>query len=153
MSTNNNSKRIDALNTIITTLYDGENGFKEAADAIENDALATRFRNLAKQRYDFGHEIKPMIKALGGKIDKGGSTLASIHRAWIDIKAAVMSKDEETILTECVRGEESAKSTYEEVLKTEGLSTEEKGLLRRQLDYVTASFNEMSRLTEAYATA
>ncbi len=151
MSTN--SKRIDTLNTIITTLYDGENGFKEAAKEIDNTALATRFRNLAKQRYDFGHEIKPMIKALGGDIDKGGSTLASLHRAWIDLKSAIASNDEATILSECVRGEESAKSTYEEALKCEELSMEEKSLLRRQLDYITASYNEMSRLSEAYATA
>lgn len=151
MSTN--SKQISALNTIITTLYDGENGFKECAQAIDNTALATRFSNLAKQRYDFGHEVKAMIKQLGGEVDKGGSTLASVHRAWIDLKSAILSSDEEVILNECVRGEESAQKTYQEVIDNSELSMDDKGVLRRQLDYITASLNEMRRLSEAYATA
>ena len=151
MSTN--IKQINALNIIITTLYDGENGFKESAQAIDNKALATRFDNLARQRYEFGHEIKPLIKELDGKVDKGGSTLASMHRAWIDLKSAISSNDEKAILQECVRGEESAQKAYQFVIDNGDLSPDNQGLLRRQLDYITASLNEMRRLSEAYATA
>lgn len=151
MSTN--SKQINSLNTIITTLYDGENGFKEAAEEIDNTALATRFRNLAKQRYDFGHEIKPLIKQLGGEVDKGGSTAASLHRAWIDLKSAIGSNDEKAILNECVRGEESAVNTYQDVINNGNLSADDQGVLRRQLGFITTSLNEMRRLSENYATA
>lgn len=147
------SKQINSLNSIITTLYDGENGFKEAAKEIENTALATRFQNLAEQRYNFGHEVKPLIKELGGTVDKGGSTLASIHRAWIDLKSVIASNDEAAILNECVRGEEKAQAVYQDVIDNGALSPEAVGVLRRQQDYITASLNEMRRLSEAYATA
>lgn len=149
----NNSQQISALNDIITTLYDGENGFKEAAEAVGNSALATRFRDLTQQRYDFGHEIKPFIKQLGGEVDKGGSTAATLHRAWIDLKSAIASNDEAAILEECVRGEESALKAYQDVIVDEKLPIGARDLLRRQLDAITSSLAEMRRLSSAYETA
>lgn len=145
-----NKDQVSALNTIITTLYDGENGFKEAADEVDNAALASRFRGLSQQRYDFGHEIKPFIKQLGGEVDKGGSTAASIHRAWMDLKTALTSKDEAAILNECVRGEESALKTYQDVIIDESLPVAARDLLRTQLDSITSSLAEMRNLAKTY---
>ena len=145
-----NSNQISALNTIITTLYDGENGFKEAAEEVDNASLATRFRTLSQQRYDFGHEIKPFIKQLGGEVDKGQSFGATLHQAWIDLKSAIASNDEAAVLNECVRGEESAVKTYQEVILDETLPVGARDVLRRQLDSITSSLAEMRRLSEAY---
>ena len=112
------------LNKLITTLYDGENGYKEAAEEVESVSLATKFRELSQQRYNFGHEIKPFITQLGGEVDKGGSTGAALHRAWIDIKSALSTQDEAAVLKECVRGDESAIETYREVLKDNTFSAD-----------------------------
>ena len=144
------SKQISALNKLITTLYDGENGYKEAAEEVDNASLATRFRTLSQQRYDFGHEIKPFIKQLGGDIDKGGSASAAIHRAWIDLKTALSGNDEAAVLNECVRGEESAVETYQDVIMNGDLSPAALTTVRRQLDDITSSLAEMRRLSESY---
>lgn len=144
------SNQISALNTIITTLYDGENGFKEAAEEIDNASLASRFLTISKQRYDFGHEIKPFIKSLGGEVDKGGSTTAVLHRAWINLKSAIASNDEAAILDECIRGEESALKTYQNVIINENLPSSARDVLKRHLDTITSSLAEMRRLSEAY---
>lgn len=147
------SNQISALNTIITALYDGENGFKEAADTVENSALATRFRNLSQQRYDFGHAIKPFIKQLGGEVDKGGSPTASAHRVWIDFKTNFTGNDEVAVLNECVRGEESALKTYQEVIIDEKIPAAARAVLREQLDAITSSLNDMRTLANSYETA
>lgn len=147
------SKQISALNTIITTLYDGENGFKEAAEEVDNVSLAGRFRTLSQQRYDFGHAIKPFIKQMGGEVDKGGSITASLHRALIDLKTAVSGNDEAAVLGECIRGEESALKTYQDVIIDEALPVGARDVLRSQLDAITSSLAEMRRLNEAYETA
>lgn len=144
------SNQISALNTIITTLYDGENGFKEAAEEIDNASLASRFLTISRQRYDFGHEIKPFIKSLGGEVDKGGSTTAVLHRAWINLKSAIASNDEAAILDECIRGEESALKTYQNVIINENLPSSARDVLKRHLDTITSSLAEMRRLSEAY---
>ncbi|MEL7160983.1 MAG: PA2169 family four-helix-bundle protein [Bacteroidota bacterium] len=148
-----NTKQISALNKLITALYDGENGYKEAAEEVDNTALAARFKTLAQQRYDFGHEIKPFITQLGGEVDKGGSTAASLHRVWMDLKSAVSSNDEKAILKECVRGEESAIEAYQEVIADGELSVSARAVVTNQLNQITSSLAEMRRLSENFATA
>ena len=141
-----NSKQVKALNKLITTLYDGENGYKEAAEDVKNTALKTRFQGLAQQRYDFGHEIKPFIQQLGGEVNKGGSTAANLHRVWIDLKSAVTGQDEEAILNEVIRGEESAVETYQEVLADNDLPAAARTTITNQLNKIQATLNDMRRL-------
>ncbi len=141
-----NTNQVKALNKLITTLYDGENGYKESADDIENTALKARFQSLAQQRYDFGHEIKPFITQLGGEVDKGGSAAAGLHRVWIDLKSAVTGQDEEAVLNEIIRGEESAVKTYQEVLADNAFSDSIKTTLTNQLNKIQAVLGDMRRL-------
>lgn len=138
------------LNKIITTLYDGENGYKEAAEEVDSTALATKFRELSQQRYDFGHEIKPFITQLGGKVDKGGSTGAALHRAWIDLKSAVATQDEAAIIKECIRGDESGIESYQEVLKDAHLTADARQTVTRQLQQFERTVAEMKQLHRTY---
>jgi uncharacterized protein (TIGR02284 family) len=142
--------QVKGLNKIITTLYDGENGYKNAAEDIDSTTLATKFRDLSQQRYNFGHEIKPLITKLGGEVDKGGSTGAALHRAWIDIKSTVATQDEEAIINECVRGDESAIDTYKEVLKDNVFSADARQVLTRQLDQLEKTVTELKQMATTY---
>jgi uncharacterized protein (TIGR02284 family) len=151
MSTNNN--QIKTLNNLITTLYDGENGYKEAAEEVSSKTLATRFRKMAEQRYSFGHEIKPFIKSLGGEVDKGGSVIANVHRVWMDLKTAVSSNDEQAIITECIRGEESAIEAYREALKDNSLSGPARETVVAQSGKIQAALIDLRKMADAYATA
>jgi uncharacterized protein (TIGR02284 family) len=151
MSSHNN--QIETLNTLITTLYDGENGYKEAAEEVSSVTLATRFRQLAQQRYDFGHEIKPFIKGLGGEPNKGGSATASIHRVWMDLKAAVANNDEKVILKECIRGEESAVESYEAALEGTTLIGAARETVITQLEKINRTLAELRIMVDSYETA
>jgi len=141
-----NSDQVKALNKLITTLYDGEKGYKESAEDVENTALKTRFRTLAQQRYDFGHEIKPFIKQLGGEVEKGSSLAADAHRVWIDLKSAVTGQDEEAVLNEVIRGEESAVKAYDEVLQDNMLPAAARTTITNQRNQIQATLNDMRRL-------
>ncbi|MBC6995264.1 PA2169 family four-helix-bundle protein [Neolewinella lacunae] len=145
-----NKDVINSLNKLITTLYDGENGYREAAEDVSNTALASRFRTLSQQRHDFGHELKPFINRMGGEPTKGGSTAAALHRTWIDLKAAVAGNDEAAVLNECVRGEESAVETYQEVLLHEALPADAREVVKRQMDKIVTSLGEVRHLASAY---
>ena len=141
------------LNKLITTLYDGENGYKEAAEEVDSVSLATKFRELSQQRYNFGHEIKPFITQLGGKVDKGGSTGAALHRAWIDIKSALSTQDEAAVLAECIRGDESAIETYRDVLKDTNLSADARQTITRQIQQFERTVAELKQLHRTYENA
>lgn len=151
MSTTNT--QIDNLNKLITTLYDGENGYKEAAEEVDSSMLATRFRQLAQQRYDFGHEIKPFIKTLGGEVDKGGSVAANLHRVWMDLKSAVSSQDEAAIINECIRGEESAVETYQEVLSEGQLTGQARDVVTQQLNKISSVLTDLRKMANSYEAA
>ncbi|MGB3548620.1 MAG: PA2169 family four-helix-bundle protein [Saprospiraceae bacterium] len=153
MSTTANSDQINGLNKLITTLYDGENGYKEAADEVDSVSLQQTFREYSKQRYDFGHEIKPFITQMGGTVDKGGSFSAGVHRFWMDIKSALGTNEESAILAECVRGDESAVNTYEEVMKDTALPADARNTISRQLDALRRGLAEMRRLESTYEKA
>ncbi len=141
------------LNKLITTLYDGENGYKEAAEEVDSVSLATKFRELSQQRYNFGHEIKPFITQMGGKVNKGGSTGAALHRAWIDIKSALSTQDEAAVLKECIRGDESAIETYQEVLKDNSYSADARQVIDRQTQVFQRTVAELKQLARTYENA
>jgi uncharacterized protein (TIGR02284 family) len=152
MNTNKDAQ-INGLNTLITTLYDGEYGYKEAASNVASVALKQTFTNIAQQRYNFGHEIKPEIAKLGGEVDKGSSVAAGLHRTWMDLKSAIATNEEAAILAECIRGEQAAIEAYEEVLKQTAFSTATRMIIDRQLDSIRRNLTEMKRLETAYAAA
>lgn len=120
------------LNELLEKTYDAEKGFKKVAENVENKSLKTYFRNKADERYTFGHELKDEIKSFNQEIDKGGSTLGTIHRAWIDTKALFSLNDEESMLEEVIRGEKAAIAEYDDVLSETTLPTSTQTLIRSQ---------------------
>jgi uncharacterized protein (TIGR02284 family) len=112
----NNEKQVKALNDLLAKCYDAEKGFKEAAEDVKSDNLKQMFREYATQRFNFGHELKGLIRNFGGDPDKGDTIAAKMHRAWMDLKSAVASNEEKNILEEVVRGEENALEHYQEAL-------------------------------------
>jgi uncharacterized protein (TIGR02284 family) len=111
---------ISTVNSLIETLKDGEEGFKQAAEAVSDSDLKSLFHEFSQQRARFATELQ--VEALNlGEIEpeESSSTAGAMHRAWINIKSAVTSGDDHTILAECERGEDSAVKEYEEALKAD----------------------------------
>ncbi len=112
-----NSEIVDILNNLIAKSYDAEEGYKTVGASTENPDLKALLYARSQQRYDFGHELKPEIKRLGGEVKKGTTLLADVHRAWIDLKTLVASNDEQAILEEVKRGEENALEEYDAAIE------------------------------------
>jgi uncharacterized protein (TIGR02284 family) len=117
-----NDDVISTLNGLIETCKDGQNGFTTAAEGIERSDLKSLFFEFAQQRSQFAGELQTLVQSLGGDPENSGSIAGSLHRGWMNIKTAVVGKDEASILNECERGEDSAKNAYKSALQ-EGLPT------------------------------
>jgi uncharacterized protein (TIGR02284 family) len=107
---------VSVLNNLIETCKDGQNGFQEAAESVEDSSLKTLFYEYAQQRAQFAGELQALVRDLGGDPENSGSLAANLHRRWIDIKALVTGKDDHAILSECERGEDVAKNAYQDAL-------------------------------------
>jgi uncharacterized protein (TIGR02284 family) len=124
------------LNNLLEKNYDAEKGYKDAAEQIENPKMKDFLQKQAQKRYDFGHEIKTEIKNYGEEPDKGGSAKGTVHRAWMDLKAAVASSSEEQVMEEVQRGEQSAINEYNEVISETSLPPSVQQVLTKQRDQI-----------------
>jgi uncharacterized protein (TIGR02284 family) len=144
-----NDEVISKLNGLIEICKDGQMGFQEASEGVERTDLKSYFSECSLQRSQFAGELQSLVRTLGGEPDDSGSIAGSLHRGWINIKAAVTGKDEGSILNECERGEDSAKSAYKDAL--EGfLPDYMREVVNRQYEGVIAAHDKVKALRDAF---
>ncbi|WP_298348968.1 PA2169 family four-helix-bundle protein [uncultured Dokdonia sp.] len=136
------------LNNLLTKSYDAEAGYKKAAEKVSNTGLKNFFNNRAQDRYNFGHEIKEEVRSFGQEVDKGTSFTADAHRAWMDIKAAFTTDNDEAVLEEAIRGEKASVETYNEVLAETTLPSSTRTILEQQRNSIQNALNEVKTLEE-----
>jgi len=112
-----NKQSISTLNSLIETLKDGQEGFKQAADGVVDLQLKSLFNEYSRQRARFANALQTQAQSLGeSKPERSSSAEGALHRAWINLKSAVTRGNDHAILSECERGEDSAVKEYEKAL-------------------------------------
>ena len=140
---------ISTINNLIETLKDGEKGFKDAADAVKDPQLKSLFREYSQQRHRFASELQTEAQTLGeSKPEKSSSAAGAMHRAWINLKSAVTSGDDKSILSECERGEDSAVHEYEEAMQN-GLTGQAREIVARQFTEIKSAHDRVKHLRDA----
>ncbi|MGB3775180.1 MAG: PA2169 family four-helix-bundle protein [Leeuwenhoekiella sp.] len=134
------------LNELLEKNYDAEAGYKKAAEDVKNVTLKGYFESRAKDRYDFGHEIKAELSSFGQEPDKGTSVKGDLHRAWMDLKSAFSSNKEEAILEEAIRGEKAAIEDYDEIINDKEVPPSTKEVLVKQRNSVQEALTKAKAL-------
>ena len=147
------TKKIELLNDLIAQCYNSEKGYKNAVEQVDDTSLEKLFKENAKQRYDFGHEIKDLIRNLGGEIEKGDTIPGKLHRTWMDLRSALSSNDEKAVLEEVKRGEKNAISHYEEAIEAFPKDSEAYKILVDQRNRINNSIKRVDQLIPQYQSA
>lgn len=143
-------KTVDRLQKLIRYNIDACNGFNEAADKIDHEAVATLFRRLGEERRRQAEELKQFVTvASDEKPEDSGSATAAMHRAWIDLRAALNGGDPYVILIEAERGEDAIKGEYEDVLE-ETAGTPVNDVLLRQYMQVKRAHDSVRELRDSF---
>jgi uncharacterized protein (TIGR02284 family) len=145
-----NSDIASTLNGLIETCKDGQKGFKEAADGVERSDLKSLFFEFSQQRAHFAGELQNIVQTLGEEPETSGSTAGALHRGWINLKAAITGKDEQAILNECERGEDSAKNTYKDALE-KPFPSAIADVIRNQYESIQMAHDRVKMLRDSYA--
>ena len=107
------------ISGLVEICKDGQQGFKNAADDVNDANLKKLFTEYSEQREKFMYELRELAKTFGSDLEFSGSLLGVLHRRWMDIKFGITGSNAESILKECLRGEEAAVRKYKEALKIE----------------------------------
>ena len=137
------------LNELVETLKDGQKGYADAMTDVEDAKLKETFRKYATQRAEYITEIEDQMFKLNLKPEEESSVTGTIHRAWIDLKSALTSKDNKAVLNECERGEDYAKKAYQTALKAQDLPSNLKSVIEKQYQGVTEAHNQIKSLRDA----
>jgi uncharacterized protein (TIGR02284 family) len=139
---------VDKLQDLLRANIDSENGFRDAAEQVDDVALRRIFRQFADERQSNAAQLKQFVEFNGETPVQDGSILATIHRTWMDFKAALTSNDAKAVLNEAERGEDHIKHMYEEILvETAGSAVND--VLQHQYAKVKAAHDVVRDLRDA----
>jgi len=144
-----NNLVIETLNALIETNRDAEQGFRTAADAVSDPAIKRLFGAYARQRAEFSKELDDEVQRLGGTPQRRGSVSGSLHRALMNLRAAVSGRQEDAVIAEAERGDDVAVATYEQALRDAGLPADVRGVIMRQAALVKEAHARLSDLKRA----
>jgi uncharacterized protein (TIGR02284 family) len=134
------------LNTLIATTIDSINGYRESAEEVESPRLRELFTKRATERSAVVEQLRGEVSRLGGNPEDDGTILAAGHRAFLNLKAAVVSRDDKAVLNEVERGEDYLKTKYEAALNDGKLAPQSRTLVETAFASVRAGHDEMSAL-------
>lgn len=141
-------RTVSVLNELIETCRDGEEGFRVCAEDISRPELKSLFEKRARQCSDAAVELQEQVRRLGGEPETDTSVAGDLHRRWLDLKSLITGKDDEAILSECERGEDVAKRSYQRALEKD-LPAEIRALVQRQYEGVLRNHDEVRALRNA----
>jgi uncharacterized protein (TIGR02284 family) len=124
---------IGTLNDLLENARDGELGFREAAEHTKTQSLQALFGRRAQSCRQAAAELQQQIERLGGKPDAGGTVSGAAHRVWLHIRGLFGGANDETMLSECERGEDAALARYRKALK-QNLPADIHAMVQRQFE-------------------
>jgi uncharacterized protein (TIGR02284 family) len=146
-----NNEVISILERLIQTCNRGREGFRNAAESIQNSEFRRLFNIFAQQRAQFITELKAEAHRLGGdgNIEEGtmqpsGKTLP--FRSPASKVGGI--RDEGTVIAECQREEEAAVNEYQEALKAD-LPLDVQYVVKRQYMDIRDAYDRIRILQRA----
>lgn len=140
----------EKLNELLEKSYDAEKGYKKAADKVKNDRLKDFFKQKTQERKMFIKELREEIAGYGQVPEEGGSTTGTMHRTWMDMKAALSGDNEEAVLEESLKGEKAALEDYKEITTETDLPPTLSSKLNRQQKHIQNSINNVKMYEQMF---
>ncbi len=113
----NRKEILSTLESVIQVSRDGTEGFRQASEHAEAGELKIMFGKYAAERAVMVIELQALQREHGqADVDDSGTIAGGLHRAWINLRSIIGTKNDQAILEEAVRGEEAALKAYRDAL-------------------------------------
>jgi len=129
----NTNEIIAALNELIRICNDGEEGFKTCIEdaSDRHPQLKTILDQCQHECSVAVADLRNIIQAQGGTPEVALSVGAALNRGWLDVRTAIIGKNDEAVLNVCERAQNNAIEHYRKTLEMD-LPTEIRMVIERQ---------------------
>ena len=81
-----NDRAIKTLNDLIETTLDSVNGYRHAAEGVNNPELKALFTERAGKREELSRRLQAEVRSFGGEPEDDQSLLGRIHNKFAEIR-------------------------------------------------------------------
>jgi uncharacterized protein (TIGR02284 family) len=141
-----NTSVLKALNDLIATCHDAEEGYAKAAKGVHDNALSDQLTEVSGRRGKFADELGSLVSSLGGQLAKDAHYGGILHSGWVDLEARIRPKTERDILEDCQRGDEGTLKHYRHALDQE-LPEQARIVVERQRSTIQNDINMLQNRT------
>jgi len=146
----NNQEIVDSLNNLIQINNDRIQGYLTASQETDQSDLKSIFSDMMTTSQECRRELVQEVVKLGGTPVEGTTVSGKFYRVWMDIKAAITSKDRKAILNSCEFGEDAAVKTYQTEIDGDALSgTEYLLIVKEQFSKIKSGHDKIKQLRDA----
>jgi uncharacterized protein (TIGR02284 family) len=139
------SEVVTIVNEVIETLNERESGYRIAAEHIKDASLGGVFSDFMSQSTKFCSELMPYSDEASPK-DIGKGPMGTIYQGWMNLKEKISGGNSNSILNDCIGGEEAAVKVYEAALRDEEIPVDLKFILERQYGEIKAAQEKLKML-------
>lgn len=133
---------IDTLAKLHVAAIDARNGYKEASEDADGQALRPLFNTMRTLHGKHVDELAGMLSALGSKPEESGSLMGVVNRTIISIRSMFGGLDQR-VLPGLIDGEERNVVSYNDALSSLDLTTGNRTMLTQQRESLTAQIEAM----------
>lgn len=138
--------QVGILETLTTTLIDSINGYQDAAKDTDNERFKQLFTDHAEQRRQVADNLRAQIRQLGGDPPTDGSMMGKTHQTWLDLKAAVVGRDNKAVVNTVEAGEDYLKDKFQTALDSDELTGEARQAVEQAYQSVKSGHDQISQI-------
>ncbi len=139
------------IKTLISVLRDGEKGYADIGQHIDNPQQKAFFMEESKVRGSYAAELESAVnRVTDADVHETGTTLGTIHRVFGDLMGKLGGGDH-SLLKTAVGGEEAAKKAYQEALADNTISDTIRSVIAKQSQHVAQAHVTIEGFSQATA--
>jgi uncharacterized protein (TIGR02284 family) len=142
-----NDHAVKVLNSLIETALDSVNGYKDAAEHVDDARYKTLFAERSSKRMALTQKLQEEVRSFGGEPRDHQSMIGKAHNAFVGIKDAVSGGHaDKGVIDEVERGEDVIKKKFEMARDDAELPSEARSVVEEAYRSVKADHDEISAL-------
>ena len=142
---NPNAHDIKVLTGLIETTLDSADGYREAAEETQDAHYRGLFERRSAERTKVVEDLSAAVRGLGGDPESSGSILAKAHRAFLDVKHALLRNDD-SVVGSINSGENFIADKFEKSLEDGAISATTREIIRRAYAAIKTGHDQMEGL-------